>query len=188
MGTLEKKDNENVNLYIWRIRYYCDYLAEVEGQKEMFQPDRVAAMFIHLLPDREPYMGIKDKFKDFHLEDGTPNYMKYRDNTGTWTWHWGKLEAYIEYKEYQHAMGGVPTAVQHNPQGLGSQPVTGAVVGPPPGFEEVGETEPEDSSYYETEDPDPMIPEFVDLESDTEMEEEEDQTEGNEEEYDPIEE
>ncbi|XP_056686157.1 uncharacterized protein [Spinacia oleracea] len=84
IGSFEKLDIETPDIYVKKIVFGCEYYAKVQGQPILMRKDIIAATIINCLPNKFPYLELKEKFKDMHSDNGTPNLAKY----GTWDGRW----------------------------------------------------------------------------------------------------
>ena len=202
MDTLEKKPTERAADYVTRMYNHCWHRCTIYGEHEKIVPSYISALVIHCLPDYEPYTIFKNSYDDLYLPNGVPNYVKYGDHvTGQWIPTWSQLgeELTVMLANYYNHVNAPAQNVHHNDDVSESGSVSSALGGTHSGWyhsnddfddgnsrgnlrrsAEVrspsnGHTESSaDSSCYEIPNPNPVTPVYVELSSDSEMTNEED--------------
>ena len=99
LGNLEKLDCETPHIYVKKIEFACNYFASVKNLPELRKKDVMAEMVIHCLPSKNPYIELKNRFRDMHMENGIPNYYKYGTPDGRWRYDLEIMTTIIELAE-----------------------------------------------------------------------------------------
>ncbi|XP_056683573.1 uncharacterized protein [Spinacia oleracea] len=99
LGNLEKLDCETLHIYVKKIEFACNYFATSKNLPELRKKDVMAEMVIHCLPTRNPYIELKNRFDDMHMENGIPNYYKYGTPDSRWRYDLEIMTTIIELAE-----------------------------------------------------------------------------------------
>ena len=165
LGNLEKLDCETPHIYVKKIEFACNYFASVKNLPELRKKDVMAEMVIHCLPSKNPYIELKNRFRDMHMENGIPNYYKYGTPDGRWRYDLEIMTTIIELAEECFDDG--KTVENINLTGLDHDTETQM-------------DEDSDDDVVEIENPNPIIPEpTIEISSDTEIDPEVDNDEVN---------
>ncbi|KNA10998.1 hypothetical protein SOVF_139240 isoform B [Spinacia oleracea] len=113
-------------------------------------------MVIHCLPSKNPYIELKNRFRDMHMENGIPSYYKYGTPDGRWRYDLEIMTTIIELAEECFDDGKIVENI--NLTGLDHDTKTQM-------------DEDSDDDVVEIENPNPIIPEpTIEISSDTEIE------------------
>ena len=137
-------DCETPHIYAKKIDFACNYYATVQNSPHLRNTDVMSEMVIHCLPHKNPYIELKNRFRDMHLENGIPNYYKYGTPDGRWSYDLEIMTTVIELAEECFVDGKIVSSV-HN---VGVYHDT-----------ETQMDEDSDDDVVEIENPNPIIPE-----------------------------